>query len=78
MTKKEPALPTNRVFIVQFRPQTDVTLPRCEGRVEHLASGQQGKRTLIFWEEHFGEIAVVPARFEPFDLDAPTSTLFLA
>src|SRR5262249_33420656 len=38
----------------------------------------QGKRTLIFWEEHFGEIAVVPARFEPFDLDAPTSTLFLA
>ena len=40
MTKKEPALPTNRTFVVQFRPQADVTLPSCEGRVEHLVSGQ--------------------------------------
>jgi len=52
LTKKEPALPTNRVFIVQFRPQTDVTLPRCEGRVEHLASGQA---THFSSWEHLGE-----------------------
>ena len=40
MTKKEPALPVNHAFVVQFRQQADVTRPRCEGRVEHLTSGQ--------------------------------------
>ena len=40
MTKKAPALPTDHAFVVQFRPQTDVTRPYCEGRVEHLVSGQ--------------------------------------
>ena len=40
MTTKEPALPTNRAFIVQFRAQGEATPLRYEGRVEHLVSGQ--------------------------------------
>jgi hypothetical protein len=40
MTTKEPTLPTNRAFVVQFRSQAEATLPRYEGRVEHLVSGQ--------------------------------------
>jgi hypothetical protein len=40
MTKTEPALPTNCAFVVQFRPQPDATRLRCEGRIEHLVSGQ--------------------------------------
>jgi hypothetical protein len=39
MTTKEPSLPTNRAFVVQFRPQADETLLHCAGRVEHLVSG---------------------------------------
>ena len=39
---------------------------------------KQGKRTLIVWKEHFGEIDVVPTRFEPLDLDTPAGSLFLA
>lgn len=40
MTTKEPTLPTNRAFVVQFRSQAEATPPRYEGRVEHLVSGQ--------------------------------------
>jgi hypothetical protein len=36
----QPSLPTNRVFVVQFRAQpTEASLP-FDGRVEHLISGQ--------------------------------------
>jgi len=31
---------TQRAFVIQFRPETDVKQGRFEGRVEHVASGQ--------------------------------------
>ena len=40
MTPHEPSLPTNRAFVVQFRSQPAVTPLHCEGRVEHVVSGQ--------------------------------------
>jgi hypothetical protein len=40
MATQEPALPTNRAFVVHFRAQAGVTPPHPEGRVEHLVSGQ--------------------------------------
>lgn len=40
MTKREPSLPTNRAFVVQFRVETDLERGRCAGRVEHVVSGQ--------------------------------------
>jgi hypothetical protein len=36
----EPSLPTNRVFVVQFRAQPTGASPSYDGRVEHLVSGQ--------------------------------------
>jgi hypothetical protein len=39
MTQREPSLPTDHAFVVQFRPQRDVLQLRCEGRVEHVVSG---------------------------------------
>ena len=49
MTKTEPALPTNRAFVVQFRAQVEATPSRYEGRVEHLVSGQATH--FSSWEE---------------------------
>jgi hypothetical protein len=42
MTPSQPSLPTNRVFVVQFRPPSTCTSARCSysGRVEHLVSGE--------------------------------------
>jgi hypothetical protein len=40
MTTKEPLLPTNRAFVVQFRSRDKAPSLRYEGRVEHLVSGQ--------------------------------------
>ncbi len=40
MTQHEPSLPTDRAFVVQFRSQPAVTPLHCEGRVEHVVSGQ--------------------------------------
>jgi len=40
MTSSQPSLPSNRVFVVQFRLQP-AEAPSCyDGRVEHLVSGQ--------------------------------------
>ena len=40
MPQSQPSLPTNRMFVVQFRPQP-AGAPSCyDGRVEHLVSGQ--------------------------------------
>jgi hypothetical protein len=36
----QPSLPTNRVFVVQFRAQPSGASSPYDGRVEHLASGQ--------------------------------------
>jgi len=40
MPQSQPALPTNRAFLVQFRPQPAGAAPAYAGRVEHLASYQ--------------------------------------
>jgi hypothetical protein len=36
----QPSLPTNRVFVVQFRAQPTEASSPYDGRVEHLISGQ--------------------------------------
>jgi hypothetical protein len=36
----QPSLPTNRVFVVQFRAQPTGASSSYDGRVEHLVSGQ--------------------------------------
>ena len=40
MTLSPPSLPSNRVFVVQFRLQPAAAPSRYDGRVEHLVSGQ--------------------------------------
>ena len=40
MASSQPSLPTNRVFVVQFRSQPTGAPSRYDGRVEHLVSGQ--------------------------------------
>ncbi len=40
MSQPSVPLPANRAFVVQFRAQPTGEPPRCEGRVEHLVSGQ--------------------------------------
>lgn len=36
-------LPANRAFVVQFQAQSAGESPCCQGRVEHLASGQAAR-----------------------------------
>ena len=38
--QSQPSLPTNRVFVVQFRAQPTGASSLYDGRVEHLVSGQ--------------------------------------
>jgi hypothetical protein len=38
----QPSLPTNRAFLVQFRPPSTGAAPY-EGRVEHVVSGQAAR-----------------------------------
>jgi hypothetical protein len=40
MSSSQPSLPSNRVFVVQFRLQPPGGLAGYDGRVEHLVSGQ--------------------------------------
>ena len=40
MAPSPPSLPSNRVFVVQFRVHPPVVPAGYAGRVEHLASGQ--------------------------------------
>jgi hypothetical protein len=40
MPESQPSLPTNRVFVVQFRAQPTRESSAYDGRVEHLVSGQ--------------------------------------
>jgi hypothetical protein len=40
MTSSQPSLPSNRVFVVQFRVQPPEAASRYDGRVEHLVSGE--------------------------------------
>jgi hypothetical protein len=39
MTETRNTLPTNRAFVIQFRPADEDGQVRCEGRIEHLTSG---------------------------------------
>jgi hypothetical protein len=43
MPSSLPALPTNRAFVVQFRPLAPDGSPTYDGRVEHLVSGQEAR-----------------------------------
>ena len=43
MTQPSQALPANQAFVVQIRSQPTGEPLRCEGRVEHLASGQASR-----------------------------------
>jgi hypothetical protein len=40
MRPSQPSLPTNRVFVVQFRAQPTEASSPYDGRVEHVVSGQ--------------------------------------
>ena len=40
MAPSQPSLPSNRVFVVQFRRQPAGAPAGYDGRVEHLVSGQ--------------------------------------
>jgi hypothetical protein len=40
MASSQSSLPTNRVFVVQFRTPSPGAPARYDGRVEHLVSGQ--------------------------------------
>src|SRR5687768_13131863 len=41
MSLSQPALPTNRAFVVQFRAPSSEDAPAYEGRVDHLVSGEE-------------------------------------
>ncbi len=43
MPSSQPALPSNRAFVVQFRSLTTESSPIYDGRVEHLVSGQAAR-----------------------------------
>jgi hypothetical protein len=43
MPLSQPALPTNRAFVVQFRAPPPEGAPTYDGRVEHLVSGQEAR-----------------------------------
>jgi hypothetical protein len=43
MPLSQPALPTNRAFVVQFRASPPEGSPMYDGRVEHLVSGQEAR-----------------------------------
>ena len=45
MSQLSPPLRANRAFVVQFRAQPIGEPPPCEGRVEHLVSGQATRFT---------------------------------
>ena len=36
----QPTLPANRAFLVQFRAPAPEGSPACDGRVEHVVSGE--------------------------------------
>jgi hypothetical protein len=40
VSQSQPSLPSNRVFVVQFRVQPPSAASSYDGRVEHLVSGQ--------------------------------------
>jgi len=49
MRQREPSLPADHAFVVQFRAQPDATPLPCEGRVEHVVSGQATH--FVSWEQ---------------------------
>jgi hypothetical protein len=55
----QPSLPSNRVFVVQFRAQPAGASSSYDGRVEHIASGQVARFHSL--EELLAFIVSVPA-----------------
>jgi hypothetical protein len=47
MASPQPALPADRSFVVQFRPPEPDGSPTYDGRVEHLASGEEARFHLL-------------------------------
>jgi hypothetical protein len=43
MSLSQPALPSNRAFVVQFRASPSEGTANYEGRVEHLVSGEEAR-----------------------------------
>ena len=43
MSSSQPALPSDRAFVVQFHPPKPDGSPTCEGRVEHLVSYREAR-----------------------------------
>lgn len=58
-----PPLPANRAFVVQLRAQLPGEPLRCEGRVEHLVSGQASR--FLSWEELWAFIGHVLNEIPP-------------
>ena len=68
MSLSQPALPTNRAFVVQFRAPPPDGSPTYDGRVEHLVSGREAhfhslKELLTFM------ICVLTDLQQPFDAE---------
>jgi hypothetical protein len=64
----QPSLPSNRVFVVQFRAQSTGASSVYDGRVEHLVSGQVARFHSL--EELLGFMVGVLADVEE-PLDSP-------
>ena len=63
----QPSLPSNRVFVVQFRAQPTGASSSYDGRVEHLVSGQVARFHSL--EELLGFMVGVLA-----DIEAPSDS----
>ena len=63
----QPSLPTNRVFVVQFRAQPTEASSSYDGRVEHVVSGQVARFHSL--EELLGFMVGVLA-----DIQAPSDS----
>jgi hypothetical protein len=63
----QPSLPSNRVFVVQFRAQPTGAPSSYDGRVEHLVSGQVTRFHSL--EELLGFMVSVLA-----DIEAPSDS----
>ena len=67
MRPSQPSLPTNRVFVVQFRAQPTEASSSYDGRVEHVVSGQVARFHSL--EELLGFMVGVLA-----DIQAPSDS----
>jgi hypothetical protein len=62
MAPSQPSLPTNRVFVVQFRLPPPGALSHYDGRVEHLVSGHVARFHSL--EELLAFLIRVPTEYQ--------------